>query len=220
MEFINRLKELTPKRWAGMFLGNLILAVGVCILKWSGTGNDPYTGMNMALGAVIGVSYGTFLIIINCFVFLVEIIWGRKYIGAGTLVNWFLIGPIVDDLYPWIDQSFGAADTLWKQLLLAVIGVIIISLACSVYQTSDAGIAPYDSLSIIGQERLHIPYFWCRMITDGICAVVCFLAHGVVGIGMLFCAFGLGPIISFFNKYISVPLIIGKTGKKGTMPEA
>ncbi len=40
------------------------------------------------------------------------------------------------------------------------------------------------------------------------------------GIGMLFCTFGLGPIISFFHKYISVPLIIGKTGRKGIMPEA
>ena len=107
MSFVSRLKELTPKRWAGMFLGNLILSLGVCILKWSGTGNDPYTGMNMALAAVVGISYGTFLILINCFVFLIEFIWGRKYIGPGTLVNWFLIGIIVDFLYPWIQGSFG-----------------------------------------------------------------------------------------------------------------
>lgn len=213
MKFINRFKDLTPKRWVGMLLGNLVLALGVCILKWSGTGNDPYTGMNMALAHVLGISYGTFLIIINCFVFLVEVIWGRKYIGPGTLVNWFLIGIIVDALYPWIYETFGAADVLLEQLILAGIGVVVISFACSVYQTSDAGIAPYDSLSIIGEERLHIPYFWCRIMTDGICALVCFLAHGIVGIGMLLCAFGLGPIIAFFNKYVSVPLIIGKNKK-------
>lgn len=193
-----------------MFVGNLILAVGVCILKWSHTGNDPYTGMNMALGEVIGVSYGTFLILINCFVFLVEIFWGRKFIGPGTLVNWFLLGPIVDFLYPWIIGTFGSADLLWQRLVLAVVGVIVISFACSVYQTSDAGISPYDSLAIIGEERLGIPYFWCRIVCDGICALVCFLAGGVVGIGMLFCAFGLGPIIAFFNKYFSGRIILGK----------
>ena len=210
MEFVNRVKELTARRWAGMLIGNLILAIGVCILKWSGTGIDPYTGMNMALAAVFGISYGTFLIIMNCFVFLIEVIWGRKYIGPGTLVNWFLIGIIVDWLYPHIHMTFGSADMLWKQLLLAGLGVVVISFACSVYQTSDAGIAPYDALSIIGEERLHIPYFWCRIITDAVCALICFLANGVVGIGMLLCAVGLGPIISFFNKYVSVPVILGK----------
>lgn len=214
MELWNRLKGLTPKRIAGMFLGNMILAFGICILKWSGTGNDPYTGMNMALAAVLGISYGTFLILINCFVFLVEIVWGRKYIGPGTLVNWFLIGPIVDGVYPLLEKALMAAPALWLKLLSALIGVIVISLACSVYQTSDAGIAPYDSLSIIGEERLHIPYFWCRIATDAVCALVCFLTHGVVGIGMLFCAFGLGPIIAFFNKYVSVPLIVGNKQDK------
>lgn len=215
MDFLNRIKELTPKRWAGMFVGNLILSLGVCILKWSGTGNDPYTGMNMALAAVIGISYGMFLILINCFVFLVEIIWGRKYIGPGTLVNWFLIGPIVDWLYPLIHTNFGAPETLWQKLLLAVIGVIVTGFACSVYQTSDAGIAPYDSLSVIGRERFHMPYFICRILTDGTCALVCFLAHGVVGIGMLLCVCGLGPVIAFFNQHVSAPLLLGKDRQDG-----
>lgn len=210
MSFISRLKELTPKRWAGMFLGNLILSLGVCVLKWSGTGNDPYTGMNMALAAVVGISYGTFLILINCFVFLIEFIWGRKYIGPGTLVNWFLIGIIVDFLYPWIQGTFGVPEALWQKLVLSVVGVIVTALACSVYQTADAGIAPYDSLSIIGRERFHMPYFLCRILTDGTCALVCFLAHGVVGIGMVLCVCGLGPVIAFFNKHVSVPLMFGK----------
>ncbi len=215
MELINKMKRLTPRRWFGMVAGNVILAFGVCILKWSGTGNDPYTGMNMALAAVIGISYGTFLILINCFVFLIELMWGRKYIGPGTLVNWFLIGPIVDGLYPLIVGCLGLPSALWQRLSLAALGVIVISFACSFYQTSDAGISPYDSLAIIGEERTPIPYFWCRMMCDGVCALVCFLAHGVVGVGMLFCACGLGPVITFFDRRISRPFLLGeKDGKR------
>lgn len=214
MNLIERMKQLTLRRWIGMVAGNVILAIGICILKWSGTGNDPYTGMNMALAEVLGLSYGTFLIIINCFVFLLELLFGRKYIGPGTLVNWFLIGPIVDGLYPLIRQWFFGVPSSWgQQLFLAVLGVIVISFACSVYQTSDAGISPYDSLAIIGNERTPIPYFWCRMFCDGLCALVCFLAHGVVGIGMLLCAFALGPVIAFFNRFFSVPVLLGKNKK-------
>lgn len=209
MKFRDRLKELTLKRWAGMLIGNLILAMGICILKWSGTGNDPYTGMNMALAAVLGLTYGTFLILINCFVFAIEIIWGRQYIGPGTLVNWLLLGPVVDFMYP-VFHNLGIPQEIWQKVLLALLGVIVTGLACSVYQTADAGIAPYDSLSVIGRERFHLPYFACRILTDGTCALVCFFANGVVGIGMVLCVCGLGPVISFFNRWVSVPLLNGK----------
>ena len=113
MNLIERMKQLTLRRWIGMVAGNVILAIGICILKWSGTGNDPYTGMNMALAEVLGLRYGIFLIIINCFVFLLELFFGRKYIGPGTLVNWFLIGPIVDGLYPLIRQWFFGVPSSW-----------------------------------------------------------------------------------------------------------
>lgn len=207
--FVTRIRSLTPRRWIGMVLGNLILAIGISILKWSHTGNDPYSGMVMALADVMDVTYGTFLIFLNCFIFLIEIIWGRKYIGPGTIVNWFLLGPVVDTFYPFVYHTFGPPAVLWQQLLLSVLGVIVISFACSVYQTSDAGIAPYDSLAVIGDDRTLVPYFWCRMFCDAVCALVCFLAGGVVGVGMLFCAFGLGPVIAFFNKYFSVPVLLG-----------
>lgn len=216
MNLVERMKRLTPRRWIGMAAGNVILAIGVCILKWSGTGNDPYTGMNMALAAVIGLRFGIFQILINCFVFLIELFFGRKYIGPGTIVNWFLIGPLVDWFYPVLRHWFFGVPSSWgQQLVLAALGVIVISFACSVYQTADAGISPYDSLAIIGEERTPIPYFWCRMFCDGVCALVCFLAHGVVGIGMLLCAFALGPVIAFFNRFFSVPVLLGRK-KEGT----
>ncbi len=211
-KFIVRLRELTPRRWVGMVAGNLILAIGISILKWSHTGNDPYSAMIMALADVAGVSYGAFLIFFNCFLFVIEIIWGRKYIGVGTLVNWGLLGPVVDLVYPFWIHTFREADVLWKQLLLGLIGIVVISIGCSLYQTSDAGISPYDSLAIIGEDRTPLPYFWARMICDGACALVCFFAHGVMGIGMLCCAFCLGPVIAFFNKFLSVPLLL--PGKK------
>ena len=37
------------------------------------------------------------------------------------------------------------------------------------------------------------------VFTDALCALVTFLLGGLVGIGTLVCAFGLGPFIQFFN---------------------
>ena len=72
------------------------------------------------------------------------------------------------------------------------------------YQTADTGIAPYDALSIIlSRRQSKVPYFWCRIATDSICAIAAALLGGVIGIGTLICALGLGPFITFFDRLIS-----------------
>ena len=76
---------------------------------------------------------------------------------------------------------------------------------------SDAGVSPYDSVSIIMDEKIKkLPYFWARIFTDSLCTIVCFLTGGLLGLGTLVCAFGIGPLVTFYNKYISEPVILGK----------
>ena len=89
-----------------------------------------------------------------------------------------------------------------------VIGVIICSLGVSMYQRPDVGVSPYDSLSLIMDKKLpKISYFWCRMSNDVICALVAYFAGGLVGIGTVIAAFGLGPIVHFFNIYVTDKLL-------------
>ena len=89
-----------------------------------------------------------------------------------------------------------------------VIGVIICSLGVSMYQRPDVGVSPYDSLSLIMDEKLpKISYFWCRMSNDVICALVAYFAGGLVGIGTVIAAFGLGPIVHFFNIHVTDKLM-------------
>ena len=64
-------------------------------------------------------------------------------------------------------------------------------------------------------KRLHIPYFWCRMSNDVVCALICFISGGIVGLGTIVCAFGLGPVIHFFddhftNKILQKPIFAQK----------
>ena len=89
-----------------------------------------------------------------------------------------------------------------------VIGVIICSLGVSMYQRPDVGVSPYDSLSLIMDKKLpKISYFWCRMSNDVICALVAYFVGGLVGIGTVIAAFGLGPIVHFFNIYVTDKLL-------------
>lgn len=101
--------------------------------------------------------------------------------------------------YDIIAGWFGPAEQLPIQLLWVVIAVPVTAFGCSLYQTADLGVAPYDSLALALQDHLHKPYFGCRVFTDALCAAITFLLGGLVGIGTLVCAFGLGPFIQFFN---------------------
>ena len=59
----------------------------------------------------------------------------------------------------------------------------------------------------MNEKIRKLPYFWARMITDAGCALVCFLAGGLVGLGTIISAFCLGPVIHFFDLHVSKPIL-------------
>ena len=77
-------KKIGMRRFTVMAIGNLFLGMGISIFKLSGLGNDPFSGMVMALSDRTGITYALFLVMVNAVLFLYEITAGRKLIGAGT----------------------------------------------------------------------------------------------------------------------------------------
>ncbi|MBA9087916.1 putative membrane protein YczE [Fontibacillus solani] len=200
--------RVEPRRLIIMLIGNIFMGLGVAIFKLSGLGNDPFNGMAMALAEYIGLSYATFLIMLNLGLFVVQFFAGRKFIGAGTIVNAFLLGYFITYIYDSALGLFGEPLVLWQQVITVVVGVVVISFGISLYQASNVGVSPYDSLSLIMKNYLpKIPYFWHRMFTDIICALICFLFGGIVGLGTLVSAFCLGPIVQFFDVHVSEKLL-------------
>ena len=81
------IRKINWKYVVVMLIGNIILGLGIAIFKLSGLGNDPFSGMVMALAECVGIEYARFLILLNLGFFVIEIIWGRKLIGLGTIIN-------------------------------------------------------------------------------------------------------------------------------------
>lgn len=204
----NHFKSVGVKRIIALFVGNVILGLGIALFKFAGMGNDPFTAMAFATSDVAGVPYPRFIILVNLLFFIIEVIWGRQYIGLGTIVNAVLLGYIVTFFYDVITSFISLPTTFLTQLPAMLVGVVITGLGVSFYQTSDAGISPFDSISIIMTDYFKkIPYFWNRVITDAFCALVTFICGGLLGLGTLVCAFCLGPVVHFFNKNLSEKVI-------------
>ena len=94
--------------------------------------------------------------------------------------------------------TFQQAGRKWSRA-----AVLVTALGASLYQTADLGIAPYDYLSLGLRNYTPCPYFGCRIFTDALSALLCWLLGGLVGLGTLICAFCLGPLIQFFNTHVS-----------------
>ena len=195
------------KRICIMIMGLMILSVGVAALKLSLMGNDSHTAMVLALEGMTGIDLAIILVIIQSIWFIVEFVFGREKIGIGTFVNWIGVGFMVTQSLGWINNHFLISGFIYSRFAYLIIGTLLLSFGVSLYQTADLGIAPYDALSLILSERLSIPYFWCRVFTDVVCVIIAFTLCGIIGLGTLFCSFGLGPIVAFFNKHVSEELL-------------
>lgn len=200
-------KKVGRKRILASLAGNILVGLGIAIFKFAALGNDPYTGMNMALAETLGIPFPTLQLGVNLFFFLLQFVFARQLIGFGTLFNALFIGSLVDFFYRVMAGTIGGPGTFPVQLLVMLIGMVICSFGLSLYQCSDLGVSPYDAASLILDKKLaRIPYFWCRIFTDGVCALICFAAGGIVGVGTLVTAFGFGPFIAAFNRVVS-PMI-------------
>lgn len=199
--------KITRKQLVALIVGNILLGIGIGIFKYSNMGNDPFSAMILSLYSYTPLSYAIFLILFNSVVFIFEFLFGKKYIGFGTIINWFLLGYVVQYSIVFLENTLQAPESFAIRVLAVVIGVIVASFGLSLYQTASAGVAPFDSLSLIVNDRLGIPYFWARIFFDAIAALSAYFAGGLIGLGTLVCAFGLGPVVSFFNRTITERLL-------------
>ena len=195
------------RRVLGMAAGILVIGLGIALFKQSHLGNDSISALNMRLSELLGVSLGLVNLSVNILFFLLEAAFGRKYIGLGTFVNGIFMGYIVTAFYDPIAAVFGPAGSLPVQLVWLVLAVPVTALGVSLYQTADLGIAPYDYLSLGLRDHTPFPYFGCRVFTDAVCALLCWLLGGLVGVGTLVCAFCLGPFVQFFSRTFAEKLL-------------
>lgn len=197
------MNKVPVRRLLVMCLGIFIISFGTPLLRISGTGNDPFTALLLAVSERTGLSFSVIAILGNLVCFFCQIAWGRSLIGVGTFLHWFCSPLLFERHLALLDSLLDTPDSLPMRLVMMLAALLLITLGTALYQTADLGTLPYDAVSLIMDRRMPLRYLWCRILTDGVCAVAALLCGGLISIGTLVCAVGLGPFIGFFSRTVA-----------------
>lgn len=211
------LKNLSPmtvwnekngkRRMLIMVCSILLMGFSTSVFSFSDLGVDPFTAMNMAVSEKFGLSFGFYQMTVNGVLLFAVAFFSKKLIGIGTVVNMVGVGYVCEFFTKLYDRFLPAPTAFPVQLCLMLSGVMMLSLAASLFFTAALGVGPYDAVGFVFDEKTKLQYKWCRVVTDLTCTAVAMCFAGPVGIGTVVTAFCMGPVIAFFNKNVSEKLL-------------
>ena len=203
---------LLKRRIMLALIGMLLAGVSVGIFKRAFFGVDPFQCFCGGLANVIPIDFGTLYMLINAALLAVVFFLDRHYIGISTFINLFLLGYVAEFTEKGLAALLGEQGLLGRIVLL-VAAIILTCIAASLYYTADLGVSAYDAIPLhIADTKPKMfgrvmPFRFIRVFCDLICTLTGFLLGLMPGIGTVITALFMGPLIAFFRKRLSDPLL-------------
>lgn len=204
--------NLLPRRIVMAAAGILLTGISIGFFKRAFFGVDPYQCFVNGLANVIPIRFGTLYMLINMIQLVLVFFLNRRYIGVSTLMNLFLLGYIAEFSEGILANIFGETGLAVRVLFLAV-GVIVTCIAAALYYSADLGVSTYDAIPLYIASRSPkiggrvLPFKVIRIIADLICTIIGVSLGARAGLGTVITALFMGPLITFFRRTISDPLV-------------
>jgi len=174
-----------------LLIGLILFGLGETMLIAANVGVSPWTvlaqGISIKTGYSIGIS--TFMVSIGVLILWIPL---KQKPGIGTILNTIIISIVLDVSLPYLPTP----ESFFLQALQVFIGVIIVGLGSGFYLISNLGPGSRDGLMTGLQKKTNLPIALIRATIEVSAVVFGFYLGGVVGIGTLVFAFGIGPAVS------------------------
>ena len=184
-----------------LILGLILFGLGETLLITANAGVSPWTVLAQGISVKTGFSIGitTFIVSISVLCLWIPL---RQKPGIGTILNTIIISVVIEVSLPYLPSP----ELLVLQILQVIIGVVIVGLGSGFYLIANLGPGPRDGLMTGLQKITNLPIALIRAMIE-IIAVVCgWYLGGIVGLGTIVFALGIGPSVSaglfFISRYI------------------
>lgn len=200
------------KQIIGVFLGTLLLGLGVALFKIASLGQDSLSAFVFSLVYLSNekIPYMLWYIIVNLFFLILMIIYQKDKINIGTIISLLLTG-FCADMFIIIYGLFNInISSFIVKLIIAVIGTFIASFGIALYGGANLGLGPYDAIPLIISNKFKkFKYKYVRILIELIFVILAFIIgnlilerNDLIGINTLITFIFMGPIISISSKFI------------------
>ena len=190
-----------PERVVRLLVGLWLYGLAIALMIEGAVGASPWDVFHLGVSRHVPVSFGTVMIVTAVAVLLAWIPL-RQMPGLGTLANTLLLGPFADLNLALLATPEGL-PLRWAYLLA---GVVLCAIATAMYIGAQLGPGPRDGLMTGLARRTGWSIRTIRTLIEVTVLIVGVLLGGVVGVGTLVFAFGVGPLTQFFLRYLVVRL--------------
>ena len=174
-----------------LVLGLILFGLGETLLISANAGVSPWTVLAQGISVKTGYSIGITTFIVSVSVLCLWIPLKQKP-GIGTILNAVIISVVIDVSLPYLPSP----ELQALQILQVIIGVVIVGLGSGFYLIANLGPGPRDGLMIGLQKKTNLSIALIRTIIEIFVVLVGWYLGGVVGIGTIVFALGIGPFVS------------------------
>lgn len=180
-------------RWSTFLIGLMVFSLGITVtINVQHLGIHPWDVLNVGLYDRIGLSIGSWAIIIGFVLIGVSWILDKSYIKIGTFLNAFMVGLFVD-LFLWLD-FLPTANHSWTDILLIIAGIVIMGIGGGVYNAAGVGAGPRDGFMLSISDKLGTSIGRVRIITESSILVIGLILGGPVFVFTFIFTFVQSPI--------------------------
>jgi uncharacterized membrane protein YczE len=174
-----------------LVVGLVIFGIGEALMIASSVGVSPWTVLAQGITNITGWSVGLATFVVS---FIVLLVWVplRQTPGIGTVLNIIIISVVLDLALPFLPQF----ESLTLRVAEAAVGVIVTGIGGGIYLIANLGPGPRDGLMTGLQQLTSFPIAGVRSAIEISAVLLGWLLGGVVGVGTMLYAFGIGPCVA------------------------
>ncbi len=189
-----------PRRLAQLYAGLVVFAVSEALILHAGLGVMPWDVLQQGLIKHLGLTMGTWSIIVGVSVLLLWIPL-RQRPGIGTISNALVIGAVLDPAL----RAIPVPESLGWRTAYLLVGIVVNGIATAAYIGARLGPGPRDGLMTGLVRRTGASVRLVRTGIEVTVVTVGWLLGGNLGLGTVLFAVSIGPVVHVALPRLTVP---------------
>ncbi|KQV71333.1 hypothetical protein ASC64_04640 [Nocardioides sp. Root122] len=193
----------SARRLLQLFVGCVVLGVGVAMLLTADLGSDGYSTMVNGIALASGMSF----LLANTLVsiaFLALAAARKVFPGIGTVVQVVVVGVTVDVLL----GAWHVPEDWPARIALLVLAFPVLAVGIATYLGSHTGAGPAEAAALAYDPPL--PFRWSYSAVQGGGALLGWLLGATVGVGTLAVIVALGPCVDLASRVLRLDVHQGR----------